>query len=280
MLDTVLCRAVPLIVAGLTMGAAATDLAGQTDYYNTDAGRPVRIEDAHPTERYAFELQLAPLRLERERGGVYSWGVEPEIAYGILPRTHLEIGFPLLLRDAAGAGSGSLGLGGIEVSALHNLNVETRTLPALGVAAEVVLPVGQFHADKPYPTLKGIATRTFELFRMHVNGQYTFGSVPEAGLGTADHGEMSRWMAGVAVDKTFPLKSALLIADVYAQEPLEEGAELEWNAGAGIRYQISPRLAIDAGIGKRLTGENQSWSFTLGSAYAFGLRSLIPVSGR
>jgi hypothetical protein len=63
------------LVPGLTLlfGAAAP-LAAQTDYYNTDAGRPVLIEDAYPTERYAFELQLAPLRLERVSGGVYNWG--------------------------------------------------------------------------------------------------------------------------------------------------------------------------------------------------------------
>jgi len=35
---------------------------GQTDYYNLDTNRPVLIEDAYPTERFAFELQLAPVR--------------------------------------------------------------------------------------------------------------------------------------------------------------------------------------------------------------------------
>src|SRR4029453_3509588 len=74
---------------GLWLSMAIPAAAGaQTDYYNTDAGRPIRVEDAYPTERYGFELQLAPLRLERSRGGVYNWGVEPELAYGVLPRTH------------------------------------------------------------------------------------------------------------------------------------------------------------------------------------------------
>src|SRR5215213_2714705 len=51
------------VLAVLVRGAPA---GAQTDYYNTDEGRPVRVEDAYPTERYAFELQLAPVRLERE----------------------------------------------------------------------------------------------------------------------------------------------------------------------------------------------------------------------
>ncbi|HEU0076252.1 MAG TPA: hypothetical protein VFQ76_01310, partial [Longimicrobiaceae bacterium] len=83
--------------AAAALCALAGPLGAQTDYYNTDKGRPVRVEDALPVERHAFELQLAPLRLERASGGVYSWELAPEIAYGILPRTQLEVGFPLAL---------------------------------------------------------------------------------------------------------------------------------------------------------------------------------------
>ncbi|MEW5926094.1 MAG: transporter [Gemmatimonadota bacterium] len=266
-----------------TVGAAAVlaapsgPLAAQTDYYNTDAGRPVLIEDAYPTERYAFELQLAPLRLERASGGVYTWGVEPEIAYGILPQTHVEVGFPLAWADAAGS-AGEFGLGGIDVSVLHNLNVETSGLPAFGIAAEAVLPVGSHAPDRLYPSVKAIATRTFSFARFHVNGRYTFGSEPDLAAGEEAEGleEVTRWMAGVAVDRTLPLRSMLLIADVYAEQPLHDEEEVEWNAGAGVRYQWSPRLAVDAGVGRRLTGE-PGWFVTFGSAYAFAVRSLIPV---
>ncbi|MBA3405624.1 MAG: hypothetical protein H0U13_13250, partial [Gemmatimonadaceae bacterium] len=77
------------ILRSLALGSAIVLspplLGAQTDYYNTDAGRPVQIEDAYATERYAFELKLAPVRLERAIGGVYNFGIEPEIAYGILP---------------------------------------------------------------------------------------------------------------------------------------------------------------------------------------------------
>lgn len=285
--------ALALILAHASPGAA------QTDYYNTDAGRPVRIEDAHPTERYAFELQLAPLRLERAPGGLYHWEVEPELAYGILPYTHLEVGFPLLYRDVPGEG---VGLGGIEVSALHNLNVETRTLPAFAVAAEALLPVGGYAPERVYPSVKGIATRTFGGSRVHLNAQYTFGSVQEetrldaaarlsrdvvpptdgepAPAPGGPHAEVSRWMAGVAVDRVFPLRSMLLIGEVYAEQPLSPAEERAWNAGAGIRYQWSPRLALDAGVGTRLTGSERPWFVTFGSAYVFAVRSLIPGARR
>ena len=111
-------------------------VAAQTDYYNTDAGRPIRVEDATALERRGFELQAAPLRLERGRGGIYRWGIEPEIAYGILPRTQFEVGFPLVFVDAGANGQRTTGLAGIDVSVLHNFNTETR-LPAFAIAAEV-----------------------------------------------------------------------------------------------------------------------------------------------
>src|SRR5678816_922855 len=82
--------AMGLAVAVLT-GAAARASA-QTDYYNTDRGRPIRIEDAYPAERHSLDVHLAPIRLERSRGGVYNWGIDPEVAYGIpVSYTHLTL---------------------------------------------------------------------------------------------------------------------------------------------------------------------------------------------
>ena len=263
-------RSLSLGVALLVGGTSPS--WGQTDYYNTDLGRPVRIEDASPVERFAFELQLAPLRVERESGGVYRWEVEPEIAYGILPRTQLEVGFPLSYVDSA-EGSDSPGLAGIAIAALHNLNVETETLPALAVAADVSLPVGGSSADRAYASAKGIATRTFGFARFHLNGQYTFGDEPGAGESA---GEASRWMAGIAVDRAFPLRSLLAIADVFAEQPLHEDEALRWTGEVGVRYQTSPQFNLDLGVGHRFSGSEQGWFFTVGLAHAFAVRALMP----
>ncbi len=186
----------------------------QTDFYNTDKGRPLEIEDAYPTERYAFEAQLAPVRLERADGGIYSWGLEPELTYGLFPRTHLEVGLPLAFIDQGPLGRRS-GLAGLDVSVLHNLNVETVSLPAFGILGEVLLPVGGLAPERTYFSVKGIATRTYSWARFHLNGQYTFGS--QAGtVGTSSVQALSRWMAGIAVDKTYPLRSMLVTADLFA----------------------------------------------------------------
>ena len=264
--------------AAIALAIVPRSLVAQTDYYNTDGGRPITVEDAYPTERYAFELQLAPLRLERANGGLYTWGIEPEIAYGILPRTHIEVGVPLAYVDRGPLGK-TVGAAGLDISVLHNLNAET-AIPALGLAGELLLPFGGLASENAYFSAKGIATRTFTWARFHFNGRYTFGKTPTSiapGATEPGTGEVSRWLLGMAVDRSFPLKSMLVTAESFVSKPIREGEEAEWNVGAGIRYQVSPQFALDGGLGKRFTGDDQGWFATFGLARAFSIRSLIPV---
>ena len=251
----------------------ATPASAQKDYYNTDKNRPVRVEDAFPTERYALEVKVAPVRLEREHSGVYHWGFDPEVALGVLPRTSIEVGFPFAFTDGGEGVGRTSGLAGVEFSAFHNLNAETRALPAFGLRADVSLPVGNLSGDGVYPALTAIATRTFSWARIHVNAQYAFGAEPPED--DAVPHETSRWLVGVAVDHVFPLRAMLVIGDVYARQPLHADEAVEWNAGTGVRYQINPYLAIDAGLGRRLTGD-PAWYITFGSAYHVGIRALMP----
>ncbi len=253
----------------------------QSGYYNTDRGRPVQIEDASVTERYGLELKAAPLRLELPRGGGSSLGVEPELAYGLLPRTQVEIGLPLVTTTADGARR--TGVAGLSLSVMYNLNVETQHWPALALRADLLAPVGALARDRAATSLTGLLTRSFGWGRLHANGQYTFGS---GGLGTqsiaagtvgGDGGvEISRWITGVAVDHTLPLRSTLITAELYGRAPLDPNERVDYTTGAGVRYQATPMLALDAGAGRRLNGAGEGWYITFGTAYSFGLRRLFP----
>lgn len=264
-----------LVAATAIATALATpfaSLTAQTDYYNTDAGRPVRIEDAYAIERRAVELQMAPFRLERARGGAYRWGVEPELAVGLFPRTQVEIGFPLAHVEGI-AGRRHTALAGIDASVLYNLNTETR-LPALAVVADVLLPVGALAPGKAYPSFKAIATKTFSKVRFHVNGQVTMGDAPEVPTGgntSASSTELSRWLVGIAIDRTLPLRALLLTAELVTSQPIDATEETAWDVAGGARYQLSPRLAVDGGGGYRLTGADGGWFFTAGAAVSLGL---------
>ena len=261
-----------------TWGAAS--LGAQTDFYNTDRGRPVQIEDAYVTERHAFELKLAPVKLERANGGIYNWGLEPEIAYGILPRTQIEIGLPFAYVERGQ--ERNAGLAGLDFSIMHNLNVETETIPALGVRADVLAPVGSLAAEHTFASFTGMVTRTTSWIRFHLNGQYTAGPATSgaAASGSRVGGpaalEVSRWLVGGAIDKTYPLSALLITADFFGSKPIEAGSSVEYTTGAGFRYQRSPTLALDAGVGRRLNGESPAWFLTFGTAYAFGVGSLFP----
>ena len=142
------------------------------------------------------------------------------------------------------------------------------------MAADVLLPIGSLAPDETYASVKGIATRTFSSARLHLNGQYTFGDDAEEGENV---GEASRWMAGVAIDRAFPLRSILLTADVFAEQGLADGADLAWTAEAGFRYQTSPQFNIDFGMGHRFAGKDRGWFLTFGAAHAFAVRSLLPI---
>ena len=265
----------PIALASVASSAASA----QTDFYNTDRGRPVQIEDAYVTERYAFELKMAPVRLERAADGQYNFGLDPEIALGILPRTQVELGLPIAFLEQGPRRRS--GIAGLDLSAMHNFNVETEGVPALALRVDVLAPVGSLAADRAYTSLTGIATRTHPWARFHVNGQYTFGSAPTAGaaltgLSGAGAVEVSRWLAGGAIDKAFPLSSTLVTAELYGRKPLDSNTGVEYTVGTGTRFQVSPTLALDAGGGRRLNGPEQGWYVTLGSAYAFGVRSFFP----
>lgn len=288
-------RCLLTMMAGVTLALVSRRAEAQTDYYNTDARRPLRTEDAYAIEHRALEIQAAPLRITRIRGG-YAWEIEPELAWGWLPRTQLEVGVPISVRARTAAASGGLtsrrdvtaSVEGAELSILHNLNVETR-VPALAIRADAHVLAEPFtdevRYDRTYTTLTAIATKTFRWARFHANLGGTLGRAPSlvtppltelpaadhplAVAGETDHSTLSRWSAGVAVDRTLPLRSLLFGAELYAERPLAIDV-VQWNAALGSRWQLSPRWAVDGGVGRRINGADPTWFVTFGGAAAIG----------
>jgi hypothetical protein len=249
--------------------------SAQTDWFNTDRGRPLHVQDARAIERYAFELQVAPVHWSRGRSGRDVWTVEPEIAYGILPRTQLGVGVAVSHVPAIN-GLRQLSATSLHVSALHALNVETLSIPALALSAELEVPFGSSSSRRVFPMLGLAATRTTSLGRLHANADLGLAAEepaspdacgPEEPL--APHDE-SRWLVGVALDRAFALKSMLLAAELVARQPVISGSEVEWRAAGGIRWQRDPNWSLNAGLGRSF-GDAKEWSVTFGAARTFGL---------
>lgn len=249
--------------AGLLVASA---LEAQTDFYNTDRGRPLAVEDAVVIERRAIELQAVPLRLERTGAGLSAWGIAPEVAFGFLPRTQIEFSVPIRMIDRGVLLGQTAGAAGFEVELLHQLNTETTLLPSFAVGAGAHLPAGPFAPARTLATVRGLATRTLPWGRVHLNASYT----PGEALAPTDNGaDEPRWFAGFALDHTFPLHQTLIGLDVTAQESLLDNGTVEWRTGLGLRRQVSSRLAMDAGVFRRITPGLPGWGLTVGGAYAF-----------
>jgi hypothetical protein len=77
----------------------------------------------------------------------------------------------------------------------------------------------------------------------------------------------------VSVDRPFPLRALLVGAEVVASRPLADSdtRPLRVDVAAGARSQLSPRVALDVGGGRRVRGEATGWYLTAGAAVAVGL---------
>ena len=127
-------------------------------------------------------------------------------------------------------------------------------------------PAGTLAGDRTLLSLKAIATRTFGLTRLHLNGAWTFGTSATEGPRLE---APPRWFAGAAVDYTFFRSSLLLVGEVTASQDYD-GAPVGVIAGAGARWQWTPTLVLDAGVARRLTGNaGPDLEVTAGLSHAF-----------
>lgn len=277
----------------------------QHEYRNLEAGRPVRISDAVPTERYALDLDLTTLRLEKLSLGRYRLQYEPRLAYGIAPRTEISVRIPSFYREPSVSPRG--GIAGIGIGGEYQLAVERLSMPAIAVAAEAFVPTGPNALRTAYAA-KAMLTRSFPIARFHFNatvGTFAVRKVEDSGGGVilppvidgpcdfvipqtglamrascSSSGVVSaptsaavttsivtkaRWTAGAAVDHSFGLRSLLMIADAFVEKYEGVDRPADWSAEGGLRKQFTQLIVVDAAVGRRFTGISPSWFATAGT---------------
>lgn len=248
---------------------------GQTDFANTDAGRPFRTQDAIVLERYAIEAHLPGLQL-RTGAGPFALTFDPALAIGILPRTQLDLGVsvtstrrlesPLYTSAPSTNEVRRLRLEEVHAGVLHQLNVETLSVPAIALGAEVDVPVG---ADGGSPEWSGLvaATRTWGGARTHLNARVT-----SARFHQGDAYAVTPWEVGLAVDRTLPLQHLLWGAELGVERHDAGAPRTAWYTGAGLRWQWTMRTSVDAGVTRHFD-DGHRWAWSLGMSTGFGLRS-------
>ena len=248
-------------------------VAAQIDYRNLDDHRPVGTEDAYPIERFAFEL-VVPYQYENGPSGDHLHVVAPELSYGLFPNTQVGVELPLAVLEEDGGTD--WGFGGPRLFALYNFNTEGRILPALALRSGVALPIGDLGAEDAQVTIKGIATRSWGLTRLHVNASVTLGRDAGRPIVDAEPG----WALSLAADRTFLRQSLLLVGEVRLLEEASE-APTEASAALGIRYQLTPTLVFDAGVRRRLSADaGPDLGLTFGLSHAFAVAGLLPGGPR
>ena len=266
-------RMTALLAVALGTAVPVGALAAQIDYRNLDRERPVTTEDAYPVERYAFEV-LLPFRSEREVGGDELHLIPLEIEYGIFDNAQVGLGLPIAAVDSRDPDT-EWGVAGLNLFGLYNFNTEGPLLPALSIGADLALPVGSLAGDHARISLRGIATRSWGLTRAHLNVVGSLGSEDEPGIAIAP-----RWGVSLGVDRTFFRRSLLLVGELLTQRVVR-GTPVEVNAAIGARYQLSPTLVLDAGVGRRLRADvGPDYDLTIGLSHAFALSRLMPSRPR
>lgn len=275
------CRLSRAITGGCLLGmglAGAPDMDAQTwTYSNTDAGRPVRTEDASALPRYVLDAYLLPTVLADGGATGARWALRPGLTYGLVPRTQIELSLPF---GSAGR-EGSPGVAGLQLATQYALNTETRTLPALALEAGLLAPLGSSGVARAHPSLKLLVTRSHFWGRVHVNAETSFGDETRDSTRVAARVvDLARWSTGLAVDRSLASQALLVTAEVLARQPLDSGKVVQWRMAAGLRYQLTPTLLLEGGLSGAPGGDAPSVAVSAGVSRATSITALLPGLGR
>jgi Putative MetA-pathway of phenol degradation len=251
-----------LITAAVLL-ALCVGSAEAIDHGNLDEGRPLRLEDAYPVAHGEIAVEAgAGFTLLRRGPNRALFPVE--ILYGALP--NLQIGLGSLLSTDPHALDDRPKSGDLRASALYNFNQETLSLPALAGKLSLTAPTG-IDAQGYGIEVKGIVTKSIERLSLHFNGAYEF---------LTDSGRRDRdGRYELALGASYPLGAprytrATLIADVFAEQPVARREPTIVGTEVGLRYQLTPRIVWDIGVGTEFAGPAERSRFSLTTGLSFG----------
>jgi hypothetical protein len=233
------------------------------DHKNLDEGRPLRLDDAYAISTGEIEVEIGAGFTLHRRGT--DRGVFPvELLFGALP--NLQIGVGTFLSTDPRDIDEPAKSGDLSVGALYNFNQETLVMPAFGAKVELNLPTG-VDSRGVEAEVKGIVTKSFERVSVHLNAGYEFLTDPARG----DRDGRYELVLGAS----FPLGApqytrATLIADVFTEEAVHRGEPNVVGGEIGVRYQLTPAIVWDLGVGTEFTGPADRARLFFNTGFSFG----------
>ena len=99
--------------------------------------------------------------------------------------------------------------------------------------------------------LPGIVTKSIDRLSLHLNGGYEFLTASRAD----ERDGRYRFAFGPSYPVGAPqFTRATLVADVFAEQSVRRHEATTVGAEAGVRYQLTPRLVWDVGLGTEFAG--------------------------
>ena len=238
-----------LVIVALWIIVAVAGGAEAVDHKNLDEGRPVRLEDAYSIAHGEISIETGAGFALLKHGPPDARGFFPiEILYGAFPNLQLAIGATLFTDphetdDRPKSGD-------LRMNVLYNLNQETLTLPAFAAKLSLRAPTG-VDGHGWGIELKGIVTKSVDRLSLHLNGAYEF----LAGSTRAERDGRYELALGASYPVGAPrFTRATLITDVFADQPVTRGESTAVGIEVGLRYQLTPSIVWDVGIGTEFAG--------------------------
>jgi len=252
-----------IVVIAVWIIAATAGVADAIDHKNLDEGRPTRLEDAYPIGHGEISIETGAGFALLKSGPNH--GVFPiEILYGALPNLQLGIGSTLFtdphdIEDRPKSGD-------LRASTLYNFNQETLTLPAFAAKLSVTAPTG-VDAHGWGIELRGIVTKSIDRLSFHLNGGYEFLTDSRR---TERDGRYE-----LALGASYPIGApkftrATLVVDVFADQPVTRGGSTVVGTEVGLRYQLTPSIVWDVGVGTEFAGPSSRSTFFAGTGFSWG----------
>ncbi len=252
------------IIAGCALALlAAGGPVFAIDHKNLDERRPLRLEDAYAIADGEIAIEVGAGFSLPHRGSTQ--GIFPiEILFGAYPNLQVAIGTTLStdpndVEDRPKSGD-------LRASVLYNFNQETISIPALALKLGLDTPTG-VGAQGFGVELTGIVTKSIERLSLHFNAGYEF--LIAGGQGERD----GRYK--FAVGASYPVGApqftrATIVGDVFAEQSARHGDATIVGTEIGVRYQLTPRIVWDVGLGTEFAGPAHRSDFYLTTGFSVG----------
>lgn len=234
---------------------------------SASAGRPLVVDDAPPVAEGHIEAELGAVQSYPNNGG-WNRGL-PVMAVGLGLGKGVEAGFAIQRLDSNLKGEPRRrGFEDLHLNGKYQFLDERRDFPALALAFDLKFPTAGrrkgLSSGKTDEGITLITTKTFDPLALDLNLGYLI-----AGRPTGEKLE-NRIQGGLALRR--PLRRDwLLVGEISGRSRETSNGENEAHFQVGIRYQLTPAIALDAGAGRSLRATGTRIQTT------FGLTWLLPL---